>query len=183
MAINLRELIVRDYETTFRDVPACVLVNHTGYSAEDTKRLRKTLHERGARMKVIRNRLARLAFGSIGWEPIEQALNGPVSIVYGEDGIEVSKAIVEWNRSNRPLPITGGFIEGAEKFLSRKDILELAMLPDLKTMQANVLAVFITPVRNVVNCFQASLASFVQCVQAHIEKMEGAEGETSAEAG
>jgi large subunit ribosomal protein L10 len=181
MGINVRELIIRDYESTFRDVPAFVLVDHSGYTAEATKKLRKSLKEQGLRMKVVRNNLAQRAFEKLGNDLIGKALIGPISIIHGEDGLLVSKAVADWNRSNRPLPIKGGYILGAEHLLSARDVIDLSKLPDKDTMRSIVLGTFIAPIRNIANCFQASLAGFVQCVQAHVRKLEGESGAAAPE--
>jgi len=182
MGINVRELMVRDYEKMFRDVSACVFVDHAGVTAEESKKLRRKMHDKGLQVYVVRNELARLAFRHLGMDTAAQALSGTVTMIYGEDGIAVSKALADWNRSNRPLPVRGAYLQGTKTLLTARDVSTLAKLPDRKTMLAILLGTFVSPIRGIANCFYASLASFVNCVQAHIKKMDETQGAGEADA-
>ena len=83
MSKRVKALLERDLEQRLGGVEALAVINPRGIDAIKTNKLRRTLADRGIKMTVVKNTLARRAGGRIGIEGFEALLDGPSAVVYG----------------------------------------------------------------------------------------------------
>lgn len=83
MSKRVKALLEKDLEKRLGGVDAVAVINPRGIDAIKTNKLRKTLAERGVKMTVVKNTLARRSGGRVGIAGFEVLLDGPSALVYG----------------------------------------------------------------------------------------------------
>jgi len=179
----INEIIVRQLSDEFARAEGLVFVSMTGLTVRETEDLRTALAQRGVRLRMVRNRLARLALKNRGLEAGEEFFGGNVACAWGtsEDTIKIAKVVADAVRKVDPkkkarLAFRGGFFEG--NLLDAKEAAALAGLPGKDELRAMMLGLISGPARSLAVLLQAPGASLVRALQAHADK--GGAGETAA---
>src|SRR5262245_47555536 len=115
----INEIIVRQLSDEFARAEGMLIVSLSGLTVRETEDLRTALAQRGVRLRMVRNRLARLALKSRGLEAGEELFGGNVACAWGssEDTIKIAKVVADAAKKIDPkkkakLAFRGGFFEG-----------------------------------------------------------------------
>lgn len=147
---------------------ATVFASYDGLSVADVQKLRAEAREAGVVIRVIKNRLVRVAMGEV-----EAYKNTDVSGLTGqllyaisaEDEVAPAKVLSNFSKSNDALKIVGGFSdEGA--LLSADEVKSLASLPSKNQLIAEVIAQLLSPVHDVTNALQGNLHALLDGIEA-----------------
>lgn len=172
MAKELKQLIYEQFESSFRGLDACVLVDYQGLVSEETYDLRKTLNANNLRMIVVHNRIAKKAFADLGIDDVAGLAAGPTAVVYGgDDPVSVSRTLMDWRKKYKKLAIKGGVLDGRP--IDGAQVEKLAELPTRPELLSQVLGAVIAPIQSVANLLNNTLTWVPNLVQSHIEKKEG----------
>jgi len=177
MAKELKAVLFKELDKSFRGLGGCVLIDFKGINSEQTYDLRSTLAKAGTEMTVVHNRIARRVFVGCGApKELLDLFKGPTAVVYSEDGaLTASKSLVQWRKKNKELAaIKGGLFQG--KALSTAEVERLAALPDAAQLRQNVLGLFLAPLSHLASVTQSLLSQFAGCVKAHREATEKGQG-------
>jgi large subunit ribosomal protein L10 len=131
------------------DAKTIVLVNFHGMTMPDTASVRKDLKSKGANFLVAKKTLTRKVLTEGGFQGEIPELPGELGIVYGEDPIEGARGVYEFQKKlDKRIQIIGGVFEG--KFMSQNDMLTIAQIPGLKTLQAQFVNIINSPIQGLV---------------------------------
>ena len=173
----INEIILRQLTDEFARAEGMVIVSLTGLTVSETEDLRIALAERGVRLRMVRNRLARLALKSRGLEAGEELFGGNVACAWGssEDTVKIAKVVADAVRKADPkkkakLAFRGGFFEGG--LLDSKGAADLAALPGKDELRAMLLGLISGPARSLATLVQAPGASLARVLQARVKKNE-----------
>jgi large subunit ribosomal protein L10 len=177
MPNQINEIIVRQLSDDFARAEGMVIVSLTGLTVEETENLREALAEKGVRLRMVRNRLARLALKSRGLEAPEDLFVGSVACAWGssEATIGVAKIVAKAVKSADPkkkskLAFRGGFFEG--NLIDARAAEALAGLPGKNEVRAMLLGVLSGPARSLATLLAAPGSSLARVVQARVDKGE-----------
>ncbi|MBI4568671.1 MAG: 50S ribosomal protein L10 [Planctomycetes bacterium] len=115
MSKTLNNTVIGEYQRDLASLEGGLLISLTGLSGEKDRVLRARFRERGLRVRVVKNRLAREALNRAGRRAIAGLLRGPTAVVYGADeegAIAAAKLCAELRRDFPTVQVTGGFISG-----------------------------------------------------------------------
>ena len=70
-----------------------VVVKNSGLTVAEMSELRAELRETGATIKIVKNRLAKIAISGKAAEKISDLFNGPTAIAFAEDPVAAAKAV------------------------------------------------------------------------------------------
>ena len=118
----------------------------------------------------MKNTLLRFAFNNVGFEELDEKLNGTTSIaICNDDPIAPARVIAEYAKKlNDKFEIKGGFMDG--KVVSIDTVNSLAAIPALPVLQAQVPGTMLAPI------------SGLACVLKQIAEKQGGEtAEAAAE--
>lgn len=132
---------------------AFVVVGNNGLTVAQMTELRAELRKSGATMKVIKNRLARIALKGKPSEKVAVLFKGPTAIAYAEDPVSPAKVFEKYAKKNEKLVILGGAM-GAEIF-DAKGVKALASLPSREELLGLIAATIGAPASNLVSAFTA----------------------------
>jgi large subunit ribosomal protein L10 len=175
MANELKELIVKERISKYRDKSDYLMVGYQGIKALEFDRLRRDLRKKNVNLEIVKNSLTVIAFKQIGLTGSVNLLSGPTAIITGqEDPVVIAKETVEWSKKIPSLTLRGGYIDGA--ILSADEIKELATLPTLPVLYTQIVISINAPIVGVLNAFNSVLRSLATVLQAVKEKKEKSGG-------
>ena len=128
----------------FSNTEIVIISHNKGMTVSQATQLRTALRKVGARYKVTKNTLARIATKGTQYETLSDLMVGPTGFTTGQDPLAAAKAIYEFAKtSNEKLVILGGFF--ANEKLDAKGMEALAKLPSLNELRAKLVGLLVAP--------------------------------------
>lgn len=181
MSKPVKDMIVAEYTKRFEDVDSAVLIEIRGLDANDNNRLRGELAKNSIRITILKNSLARQAFSGGPLEGLSDSLSGPTAIVTGaESVVEVARELVRCAKEFEQLDLKAALLDG-EFFEGESGIKKLSNFPTREEAQANVVAIALSPFKNVVGAASSPGSTLMSVVKQIQEKLEN--GESISKAG
>ncbi|MCG8440573.1 MAG: 50S ribosomal protein L10, partial [Caulobacterales bacterium] len=87
---------VESLKGLFADAGVLVVTHYSGLSVAEMTSLRAKLREANAELKVVKNRLAKIALKDTPNEGLSDLFAGPVAIAYSQDPVGATKAAVAY---------------------------------------------------------------------------------------
>ena len=160
--------LVADMGQLLADAKTTVFATYQGLSVADVQVLRAQAREAGVVIKVIKNRLVRVALSDIdAYKDIDTSnLTGQLLYaISAEDEVAPAKLINEFAKNNDALVVAGGFsLEGG--LMSADDVKALAALPSKSQLIGEVIAQLLSPVHDVTNALSGNLHALLDGVEA-----------------
>ena len=119
----------------FKNSSTIIVTNYSGLNVKETEELRKAMREKGAKFKVTKNSLTKLALANTQIESIADLFSGPTAVAYSADPVASAKVAVEYDKKFKNFKIIGGAFEGEK--IGEEKIKFLASLPSLDEMSNN----------------------------------------------
>jgi large subunit ribosomal protein L10 len=140
--------------------------------------LRRKVDSVGGRYQVIKNRLAKRAAAGTCVEPLSGMFTGPCAVALHEsDPVALAKALAEFAKDNPQLQLCGGVVD-AREVMDAAAVKQLATLPGLPEVRAQLLSLIVGPATSLVRLLGTPGGQLARAVEARREKM----GEAPAEA-
>jgi large subunit ribosomal protein L10 len=160
--------IVDDLRGLFHGAGVVVLTHYQGLSVAEVTELRRGMRDAGARFRVTKNRLAKIALAETDYSPLAELFTGPTAIAYSVDPVAAPKAAVGFAKRNEKLVIVGGALAG--NLLSAEQVRALAELPSLDELRAKLVGLLSTPASRVVGVLQAPGGQLARVLAARAEQ-------------
>jgi len=173
-----KERVVAELTERLRTSETLIVADYRGLTVTDIDKLRTDLLTHGARFSVVKNTLTRRAAEAAGTTELLALLEGPTAIAFlesGGDPVAVAKALNDAAKAE-VLTIRGGVLEGTT--ISADSVKELASLPAVDTLRAQVASAIVSPLTTVVMLLSAPLHDLVGLIDARIRQLEE-QGDTS----
>jgi large subunit ribosomal protein L10 len=161
---------VAEIADEFRTSNAVVLTEYRGLSVKQLQELRRALGE-NATYAVVKNTLTKLAAKEAGVDSFEELLSGPSAIAFVKgDAVEAAKSLRDFARTNSPLVIKGGVLDG--KPLTPAEIAKIADLESREVLLAKLAGAMLASLNNAVYLLNAPLSQAARLVGALQAKAE-----------
>jgi large subunit ribosomal protein L10 len=145
------------------------LTDYQGINAEETTELRKNLADRGAEFHVVKNSSLKLATKDKEISEISTHLSGHTAIVVGgDDASGVAKALGEYFKKTKKVTVKAGAL--GDRLLDASEIKQLAKLPGLESLRAQLLSLVSSPSTQLVSLLSAPSRGFVTVLKAKADK-------------
>lgn len=142
-----KQNLVADLTELLLDAKLTAYANYQGISVKDLQELRKAAREAGVKIKVVKNRLVRVAMNEIAVYKDTDTTGLVGQLVYAisdSDEVAPAKVLAEFAKKQPNLQLLGGFsAEGAS--LGQEEITALAKLPSKQELVAQVVAQLLSP--------------------------------------
>ena len=99
---------VTSLHEVFRDTGVVVVAHYAGLSVAQMSDYRERMREAGGKVKVAKNRLAKIALKDTDVAGISDLMKGPTCLAYSDDPVAAAKVAVEYAKGNDKLVILGG---------------------------------------------------------------------------
>src|SRR5580698_10557828 len=151
----------------FADAGAVVVTHYLGLTVAEMTELRGRLRSEGAKLKVVKNRLAQKALNGAG-EGANALFKGPVAIAYGPDPVSAAKVATQYAKDNEKFVVVGGIM--GELVLDAKAVDALAKLPSLDQLRAKLVGLIQAPATRIAGVVQAPAAQLARVLAAYAAK-------------
>ena len=159
-ALKNKEKIVNNIESEFQDSEAIIISDYSGLTVEDITELRQRIFKEGFYVKVLRNRLVKIAFDSSKFDYPETLLTGQNIYCKSDDNIVgLTKLLVSYQKEYENFEIKGGLLEG--NYIDNKQISTLAKLPSKEELVAKTVGLIKAPLTGLVATLSSPVNSFI----------------------
>lgn len=168
-----KEQVVAELAKQLGESETLMVADYRGLTMPEIDELRSRLLEAGARFRVVKNTLTKLAAEQAGTTDVLQLIDGPTAIAFLDaegDPVAVAKVLNEVARAHDVLVIRGGVLEGT--IVGEDEIKRLATLPPVDVLRAQLAGVVFAPLTTVVGLFTAPLRDLVGVIDARIRQLE-----------
>jgi len=155
---------VEDLKARLAGVKTVMLAEYRGLTVQQLSDFRKQLKAVAAEYKIVKNRLAKRAFGAAELAGLGAELKGPTGLVLGKgDPVSVAKAVHAFARTNQALVIKAGVVDG--QVLPPSGLKALAELPSRETLRAQIVGALTGPLAQLVGLLQAPQRQLVYVLE------------------
>lgn len=163
-----KNALVAELAELLADAKGTAFASYQGLSVADVQTLRRAAREAGVTIKVVKNRLVRVAMAANDTykDTDTSLLTGQlVYAVSNEDEVAPAKVLDEFAKTHPALALVGGF-SGEGAALSTEEVKALAGLPSKNQLIAEVVAQLLSPVHDVTNALSGNLHTLLDGVEA-----------------
>ena len=161
--------LVADLTELLSDAKATVYAKYQGLTVAELQELRKAAREHGVKIKVVKNRLVRVAMGQIAVYKDTDTTGLTGQLLYAvsdSDEVAPAKVLAEFAKTHDALDLVGGFSD-LGKTLSSDEVKTLAAMPTKNELIAQVVAQLLSPVTDSVSALAGGLSGIVSGLEAH----------------
>ena len=163
-----KEELVATLNKTFDEAEMVVVTHYSGLTVAEITDLRDRIREAGAKFKVTKNRLTRLALKNTKFEGISDLFSGPTAIAYSNDPVAAAKISVDFSKNNDNLVVLGGAL-GSER-LDADGVKALATLPSLDELRGKIVGLLQAPASKIAQVLQAPGGQVARVISAYSEQ-------------
>jgi len=156
------------YKKVFADAGVVVVTHYSGLTVAELTDLRGKLKGQGANLKVIKNRLAKIALDGKGGDAAGNLFAGPVAIAYSADPVAATKVVAEFSKGNEKLVLIGALM--GETVLDTNGVKALATLPSLDQLRGKIIGLIQAPATKIAGVVAAPAAQLARVVGAYANK-------------
>ena len=163
-----KQTLVADVSELLASSKMMVFAKYQGLGVAEVQQLRAAAREAGVTIKVVKNRLVRVAMSENDTYKNTDTSSLTGQLIYAvSDTDEVAPAQVmnEFAKKNPALEFVGGF-SGEGVALSAEDVKALAGLPSKNELIAQTIAQLLSPVHDVTNALSGNLHALLDGIEA-----------------
>lgn len=162
--------LVETLHATFNEAAAVVIMHQVGLTVTESDEIRARMRAAGARFKVTKNRLAKIALQGTKYEYLSDQFSGPTAIGTSDDPVAAAKVLVEFAGKDGKMSVVCGAIDG--RMLDKAGVEALAKLPSLDELRAKLAGLLQAPAAKLARVTQAPAAKLARVTQARAEQLQ-----------
>ena len=175
MSKPIKDMIIAEYRKRFGDVTGGIVVEIRTLEATANNKLRNAFRQKGVRVTVLKNSLARKAFEGGPLEPLGKSLAGSSALIYGEGTVvDIAREVVRAAGEIKELKLKAAVLDG-EYFDGAEGVDRLSRFPTKDEAIAKVVSIVLAPAGKVVAAAKApgaKILGIVKEVESRLEKGE-----------
>jgi large subunit ribosomal protein L10 len=164
--------LVTELNGVFKASSVVVVAHYAGLTVADMQKLRMQMKQGGAKVKVAKNRLARIALDGTDVAVVAPLLKGPTVIAYSGDPVAAPKVATDFAKANEKFVILGGAM--GKTALNPDGVKALAALPSLDELRAKLIGLIQAPATKIAQVVTAPASKVARVVQAYASKNDEA---------
>lgn len=163
-----KNTLVAEMSEVLQSSKMAVFAQYQGLSVADVQELRRAAREAGVTIKVVKNRLVRVAMSELDtYKSIDTtALTGQLLYaISADDEVAPAQVLDKFAKTHPALQFVGAF-SGEGALLSADEVKALAGLPSKNELIGQVVAQLLSPVHDVTNALSGNLHALLDGVEA-----------------
>ncbi len=160
--------LVKELTEDFNSSAAIVVAHYAGLNVSEMENLRVQMKQAGGRVRVAKNRLAKLALKEANSADISDLFNGPTLIAYSDDPVTAPKIAVNFAKENDKFVILGGAM--GETSLDADGVKALAQMPSLEELRAKIAGLLTQPAAKIASVVAAPGSQIARVISAYSDK-------------
>lgn len=161
--------LVADLTELLTNAKTTVYAKYQGLTVAELQDLRKAARESGVKIKVVKNRLVKVAMGQIAVYKDTDTTGLTGQLLYAvsdNDEVAPAKVLAEFAKTHKTLELIGGFSDLGNS-LSTDEVKSLAAMPSKNELVAQVVAQLLSPATDSVSSLTGGLPGIVSGLEAH----------------
>ena len=160
---------VQNLKEDLNNSSSVIVAHYAGLSVKEIDELRKAMRDNGAKFKVTKNRLTKLALADTKYKSITDLFNGPTAIAYSSDPVAPSKVAVDFAKKFKNFKIIGGSFEGEK--IDQTKINFLATLLSLDEIRGKLVGLLSAPAQKIASILQAPGGQLARLITSRSEEL------------
>ena len=160
---------VQNLKDELKNSNSVIVSHYSGLSVLETDNLRKEMRSNGAKFKVTKNRLTKIALEDTPYASIAELFSGPTAIAYSDDPVAPAKVSVEFEKKFENFKIIGGSYEGEKIDLEKINF--LASLPSLDSIRGKLLGLLNAPAQKIASILQVPGGQLAQVMSSRSKEL------------
>jgi len=163
-----KNTLVADMSELLASATSTAFAAYDGLSVADVQKLRADARAEGVIIKVVKNRLVRVAMGELDAYKTTDTSGLTGQLLYAvstTDEVTPAKVLNGFAKKHDALRIVGGFANDGT-LMSAVDVIALASLPSKAQLVAEVIATLLSPVHDITNALSGNLHALLDGVEA-----------------
>ena len=163
-----KDTLVADLTALLSDAKLTAYARYQGMTVAELQELRKLARENNVKIKVVKNRLVRVAMNEIGVYKDTDTTGLAGQLVYAissEDEVAPAKILAEFAKTHPALELAGGFNDTG-KALDQAEITTLAKMPSKNELIAQVVAQLLSPATDTISALSGGLSGILSGLEA-----------------
>ena len=153
------------------DTSSSVIVAHySGLTVEESDQLRSEMRSNGAKFKVTKNRLTKLALQQTQFKDIADLFNGPTAIAYSDNPVAPAKVAVSFEKKLEKFKIIGGGYDGEKINLDKINF--LATLPSIDELRGKIVGLISAPAQKIASIMKEPAGQVARLMSAQSDSLE-----------
>jgi len=146
MSKKVKNLIEKETANRLKGIDAVAVINPRGINAIKNNQIRRKLREKGLRMTVVKNTLAKRAIGEGSkLKGFDRLLDGPSAVIYGQASIStIARLILDEKKADEKIELRGIFFDG-EVYVGDKGVEQVSKLPTREEAIGKIVAALLGP--------------------------------------
>ena len=167
-----KQASIDELNGVFKTSNVVVVAHYSGLTVAQMQTLRSQMRAAGAKVKVAKNRLAKIALKDTDVASIADLLKGPTVLAYSGDPVAAPKAASDFAKANEQFVILGGAM--GKTVLDPNAVKALASLPSLDELRAKIVGLIQAPATKIAQLTSAPAAKVARVIQAYASKSAAA---------
>ena len=164
-----KNTLVADLTELLESSKTVAYAKYQGLTVAELQELRKAAREAGVKIKVVKNRLVKVAMGQIAVYKDTDTTGLTGQLLYAisaDDEVAPAKVLAEFAKNHAALALSGGFNDMG-KNLSEDEIKALAAMPSKNELIAQVVAQLLSPATDSISALSGGISGIVSGLEAH----------------
>ncbi len=150
------------------DTSSSVIVAHySGLTVDESEQLRSEMRNNGAKFKVTKNRLTKIALEQTKFKDIADLFTGPTAIAYSDDPVAPAKVAVSFEKKLEKFKIIGGGYNGEKIDLDKINF--LATLPSMDELRGKIVGLILAPAQKIASIVKEPAGQIARLVSSKSE--------------
>ncbi len=163
-----KDTLVADLTALLSEAKLTAYARYQGLTVADLQELRRAAREAGVKIKVVKNRLVRVAMNEIGVYKDTDTTGLTGQLVYAisdTDEVAPAKVLANFAKTHPALELAGGFNDSG-KAMDQAEITTLAAMPSKNELIAQVVAQLLSPATDTISALSGGLSGIVSGLEA-----------------
>jgi large subunit ribosomal protein L10 len=178
MSKPVKSLIEKEIAGRFKDLDTVAVINPRGINAIKNNLIRRKLHEKGLKMTVVKNSLAKRATKDTKLKGFESLLEGPSAVIYGTKTSvsAIARLLLDEKKADEKIELRGIFFDG-EVYAGDEGVKKVSKFPTREEAIGIVIAAILSPGKKLAGAVKSpgsKLASILKTVEDKAKEKEGA---------
>ena len=159
---------VESLKGVFAGAGVVVVGHYSGLTVAELTVLRNRLRQAGGALKVVKNRLVKLAIADTPKASAAALFTGPTAIAYSEDPIAAAKVAAAYAKEKDRFAILGGLF--GDQLLDKSGVEALATMPSLDELRGKIIGLVQAPATKVAGVLAAPAGQLARVFNAYATK-------------
>lgn len=163
-----KDTLISSLNSEFSNTVTVVVAHYAGLTVAEISSLRGQMREAGGSIKVVKNRLAKIASQGTPKECLGGMLTGPTLMAFSVDPVAAARVINDYAKKNQKLTIIGGVFE--HQLLDVEGVKTLATMPSLDELRGKIVGLLQAPATKVAGVLAAPAGQLARVLRAYADK-------------